>query len=88
MKLSGEVVGISEATSMMAGLSVGKPDDTESISDSALETCSGFSGATSIRIAQFSEVSLQYIAYGSDHSWNKMYSTCTYHQCIVCLYAS
>ena len=57
MKLSGEVAGISEATIMMAGLSVGKPDDTESVTDSALETCSGFSGATS---AQFSEVCLQY----------------------------
>ena len=58
MKRSGAVANMSEVTSMLAGLSVGKPDDTESVSDSALEMCSGFSGATSIRVSQFSEVSV------------------------------
>ena len=113
MKLSGAVANM---TSMVAGagevtLSMGKPDDTGSVADSAFETCSGFSGATSIGVSPFSgatsigvspfsgatsigvspfsEVGVQYtkvpLLMVADYSWNKMYSTCTYHQCIVCM---
>ena len=49
--------GLSEVTSMLAGLSVRKFDDTKSIAgDSALETCSVISQA-STGGSNFSEVS-------------------------------
>ena len=57
MKLSGVVTSMSDFTSMVAGLSVGKPDDTESVTDSAFGTCSYVSGATSAGVLQSSEVS-------------------------------
>ena len=53
----GVVASMSDVTSVMAGLSVGKPDDSESVTNSAFETCSGFSGATSAGVSQSSEVS-------------------------------
>ena len=59
MKLSGSVAAVSEVTDLMAGLTVGKSDDTESISDSAISTASIFSEATSTRVQKSSHVSTQ-----------------------------
>ena len=63
---------MSDMTSMMADLSMVKPDDTESVTDSAFETCSGFSGATSAGVSLSSEVScsiLRPLLNGSNCCW-------------------
>lgn len=50
LKLSDTVAAVSEVTGLMAGLTVGKSDDTESIADSVVSTTSIFSEATSTRV--------------------------------------
>ena len=57
MKLSGAVPTASEVTSLMADLSVGKSDDTESIAGSMFSTSSVFSEATSSEVQKSSHVS-------------------------------
>ena len=47
---------MSEVTSLVAGLIVGNTDDTESITDSVLDTCSVLSEATSTGVSKSSRV--------------------------------
>ena len=55
MKLSDTVATVSEVTSLMADLIVGKSDGVET--DSMLESSSVFSGASSTRVSKSSQVS-------------------------------
>ena len=57
LKLSGSVAAVSEVTDLMAGLTVGKSDDPESIADSMLGSQSVISEATSTGVSKSNRVS-------------------------------
>ena len=60
MNLSGTVTAVSEVTSLMPGLIAGKSGDTESITDSMLET-SSVREATSTGVSSSHQVSTLHI---------------------------
>ena len=85
MELSGTETAVSEATSLMAGLIVGKTDDNKSIADSMLGTGSAISEATSTGVSKSSQVTLLSYCYelARECAMQQLH-TCTsmlYHLC-------
>ena len=64
-----------DLVSMVGGLSVGKPEDTDSIADSEYGPSSVVTGATSEGLSQFEVRHQQLLCMEADNRWPKTFST-------------